>query len=192
MDLLEYQAKALFAENGIPILPSQQIASVSDIRHLKIPYPVMLKSQVRAQGRGRAGGVRMATNTVDAVAAAQSIFRLPIRGQCPKVLLAEAHYKVQRELYLAVILDHNARRPLLLGAASGGMDADLSPEQVAHVLVEEDFSPFYVRRLALSMGLRGALMRSVALVAERMYRLFVQRDLDLVEINPLGDRKSVV
>ncbi|MGD1937488.1 MAG: ATP-grasp domain-containing protein [Cyanophyceae cyanobacterium] len=186
MDLLEYQAKALFAENGIPILPSQQIASVSDIRHLKIPYPVMLKSQVRAQGRGRSGGVRMATNTVDAVAAAQSIFRLPIRGQCPKVLLAEAHYKVQRELYLAVILDHNARRPLLLGAASGGMDADLSPEQVAHVLVEEDFSPFYVRRLALSMGLRGALMRSVALVAERMYRLFVQRDLDLVEINPLG------
>ena len=186
MDLLEYQAKTLFAENGIPILPSQPIASLSDIRNLRIPYPVMLKSQVRTRGRGRAGGVRLATNTIDAVAAAQSIFRLPIRGLYPEMLLAETHYKVQRELYLAVILDHNARRPLLLGAATGGMDADLSPEQVVHILVEEEFSPFYVRRLALGMGLSGPLMRSVASVAERMYQLFIQRDLDLVEINPLG------
>ena len=186
MDLLEYQAKTLFAESGIPILPSQQIGSLSDLRKLKIPYPVMLKSQVRAPGRGRAGGIRVAANTIDAVAAAQSIFRLAIRGHYPEVLLAESHYEVQRELYLAVILDHNARRPLLLGAATGGMEADLSPDQVVHVLVEEEFSPFYVRRLALGMGLSGALMRSVAAVAERMYQLFIQRDLDLVEINPLG------
>ncbi|MEM9771651.1 MAG: ATP-grasp domain-containing protein [Cyanobacteria bacterium P01_D01_bin.73] len=186
MDLLEYQAKILFAEHGIPTLPSQRISSLSDIRNLKIPFPVMLKSQVHSRSRGRAGGIRMAANTIDAVAAAQSIFRLPINGQCPDTLLVEAHYRAERELYLAVVLEHNARRPLLLGAAAGGMDADLSPDRVVHVLVEEDFSPFYVRRLALGMGLSGALMRSVASVAEKMYRLFVQRDLDLVEINPLG------
>ncbi|MEM1427798.1 MAG: ATP-grasp domain-containing protein, partial [Cyanobacteria bacterium P01_H01_bin.130] len=186
MDLLEYQAKALFADHGIPILPSQKIDSVSDIRNLRIPYPVMLKSQVPTHGRGRAGGIRRATNTIDAIAAAQSIFRLPIRGHCPDVLLAESHYAVQRELYLAIILDHNARRPLLLGSAMGGTDADLSPEQVVPILVEDEFSPFYVRRLALGMGLRGALMRTVAAVAEKMYQLFIHRDLDLVEINPLA------
>ncbi len=186
MDLLEYQAKALFADHGIPVLPSQKIDSVSDIRNLRVPYPVMLKSQVRTHGRGRVGGIRRATNTIDAIAAAQSIFRLPIRGHCPDVLLAEAHYPVQRELYLAIILDHNARRPLLLGSATGGMDADLSPDQVVHILVEEEFSPFYVRQLALGMGLRGELMRTVAAIAEKMYQLFVQRDLDLVEINPLA------
>lgn len=80
MDLLEYQAKEWFREMGIPVLPSQRIDSPSDLKRLRIPYPVALKSQVRTGGRGRAGGVRFVANTIDAIAAAQTIFHLPILG----------------------------------------------------------------------------------------------------------------
>ena len=90
MDLLEYQAKALFREMGIPILPSQRIDHCRDLKGLKIPYPVVLKSQVYTGGRGKAGGVKFVENTIDAVAVAQAIFNLPIMGQYPEVLLAEA------------------------------------------------------------------------------------------------------
>lgn len=186
MDLLEYQAKALFAAMGIPVLPSQPIASLQELRELKIPYPIALKSQVRAGGRGRAGGIRFASNTIDAVAAAQAIFNLPIEGECPSLLLAEAKYNVEQEFYLAVVLDDNARRPVLLGSTQGGMDGKLSAGTVHQVWVEGEFSPFYARRLVLKMGLRGELVPSVSAIVERMYALFVQNDLDLVEINPLG------
>jgi succinyl-CoA synthetase beta subunit len=186
MDLLEYQAKTLFAEVGIPVLPSQPIQSTQEIRGLKIPYPVVLKSQVRAGGRGRAGGIRFAENTIDAVAAAQAIFTLPIVGEYPELLLAEAKYDADRELYVAIAIDCNARRPILLGSTEGGMDADLQPERVCQVIVDEAFSPFHARRLVLAMGLRGRLMQSVSNIVEKMYALFVQQDLDLIEINPLG------
>src|SRR6476469_7372216 len=99
MDLLEYQAKELFREVGIPVLPSQRIDNARDLKGLQIPYPVVIKSQVRAGGRGRAGGVRFAENTIDAIAAARTIFNLAILGEYPQVLLAEAKYNADRELY---------------------------------------------------------------------------------------------
>ncbi|TAF38553.1 MAG: succinate--CoA ligase subunit beta [Oscillatoriales cyanobacterium] len=186
MDLLEYQAKSLFRQMAIPILPSQRIDNPADLKGLKIPYPVVLKSQVRAGGRGRAGGIKFVENTIDAVAAAQTIFNLPIEDEYPQVLLAEAKYNADRELYLAVLLDPIARRPVLLGSREGGMDVEGSIEQMQQVAVDQEFSPFYARRLMLKMGLQGDLIQSVSTIVEKMYRLFVQKDLDLVEINPLG------
>ncbi|MEG4068406.1 succinate--CoA ligase subunit beta [Microcoleus sp. Pol11C2] len=186
MDLLEYQAKSLFRQMAIPILPSQRIDNPADLKGLKIPYPVVLKSQVRAGGRGRAGGIKFVENTIDAVAAAQTIFNLPIESEYPQVLLAEAKYNADQELYLAVLLDPVARRPVLLGSSQGGMDVEGSIEQMQQVAVDQEFSPFYARRLALKMGLQGDLIQSVSTIVEKMYRLFVEKDLDLVEINPLG------
>lgn len=186
MDLLEYQAKELFREMDIPVLPSQRIDRPTDLKGLKIPYPVVLKSQVRAGGRGKAGGVKFVENTIDAVAAAQTIFHLPIVGEYPEVLLAEAKYNADREFYLAVVLDAGARRPILLGSKIGGIDAEAVMEQMQLVVVDGEFSPFYARRLALKMGLEGNLIQAVSDILEKMYQLFVQKDLDLVEINPLG------
>jgi succinyl-CoA synthetase beta subunit len=186
MDLLEYQAKELFREMGIPVLPSQRIDRPKDLKGLTIPYPVVLKSQVYIGGRGRVGGVRFVENTIDAVAAAQTIFNLPIMGEYPKVLLAEAKYDSEREFYLAVVLNRSICRPVLLGSQQGGIDVQTALEQMQHIVVDQDFSPFYARRLALKMGLQGALIESVSAMLEKMYRLFVQNDLDLVEINPLG------
>lgn len=190
MDLLEYQAKELFRRMGIPVLPSQRIDRPKDLKGLTIPYPVVLKSQVYIGGRGRMGGVRFVENTIDAVAAAQTIFNLPIMGEYPKVLLAEAKYDADREFYLAVVLNRSIRRPVLLGSQHGGIDVQAAIDQMQHVIVDREFSPYYARRLALKMGLEGELMISVASILERMYQLFVEKDLDLVEINPLGISRS--
>jgi succinyl-CoA synthetase beta subunit len=186
MDLLEYQAKELFREMGIPVLPSQKIDRPRDLKGLKIPYPVVIKSQVYTGGRGRAGGVRFVENTIDAVAAAQTIFNLPIMGEYPKVLLAEAKYNSDQELYLAVVLNRSIRRPVLLGSRKGGVDVRSAIDAMQQVVVEQEFSPFYARRLALKMGLTGGLINSVSAIIEKMYRLFLDKDLDLVEINPLA------
>lgn len=186
MDLLEYQAKELFHQIGIPVLPSQRIDRPTDLKGLRIPFPVVLKSQVYTGARGKVGGIRFVENTIDAIAAAQAIFHLPIMGKYPKVLLAEAKYNADREFYLAVTLDSATRRPVLLGSQYGGVDVESHLEHMRQVVVDQDFSPFYARRLALMMGLKGKLISSVSAVIEKMYRLLVERDLDLVEINPLA------
>lgn len=186
MNLLEYQAKDLFRQVGIPVLPSQRIDRPQDIKHLTVPYPVVLKSQVYAGSRAKAGGIRFVENTIDAVAAAQTLFNLQIHGQQPAVLLAEAKYESVQELYLAVVLDQTQGRPVLLGSAMGGVDVEADRQHIQQVVVEQDFSTFYARRLAVRMGLQGRLIRQVSHVLERMYRLFGQCDLDWIEINPLA------
>lgn len=186
MDLLEYQVKEWFSKIGIPVLPSQRLNHPTDLKRLKIPYPIVLKSQVYGGERAKAGGVRFAETTIDAIAAAQTIFNIPIWGELPDSLLAESLYNATQEYYLAVVLDTAVCRPVLLGSTEKGIDWESAGEKMQYVVVEQDFSPFYARRLALKMGLQGRLMESVSLVVEKMYQLFIQKDLDLVEINPLA------
>ena len=186
MDLLEYQAKELFREIGIPTLPSQTIEDPRQIKQLQIPYPVVLKSQVRAGGRGKAGGVRFVSNTIDAIAATRTIFQLSILGEYPEVVLAEAHYNTKKEFFLAIVLDYQLKCPVLLGSAQGGMNVESLLANLQQVVVDDDFSMFYARRLTTRMGLSGNLIQSVGQIVEKMYRLFVTKDLDLIEINPLG------
>jgi succinyl-CoA synthetase beta subunit len=193
MDLLEYQAKELFREVGIPVLPSQRIDRPTDLKALRIPYPVVLKSQVSVGNRGKAGGIRFVENTIDAIAAARTIFNLPIMGEYPKVLLAEAKYNTTQEFYLAIVIDRLACRPVLLGSTDGGMNINAILNQIQQVVVYDEFSSFYARRLALKMGLQGDLMLAVSEIIEKMYILMRSQDLDLVEINPVGvDRDGKV
>jgi len=187
MELLEYQAKELFHDVGIPTLPAQCITHFQDLKMLRVPYPIVLKSQVHSGQRGKFGGVRFAANTIDAVAAAQAIFNLPIRGEYPQVLLAEACYEVQQELYLAITLDGAVRRPVLLGSCLGGTAAEeMGQTLVQRVVVEQEFAPFYARRLAVKMGIDRRLICLISDITEKMYLLFIENDLDAIEINPLG------
>ena len=186
MELLEYQAKELFRMVDIPILPSQTIQDSRAIKQLQIPYPVVLKSQVRSGGRGKAGGIKFVANTIDAIAAARTIFNLSILGEYPEVILAEAHYNAEREFFLAIVLDYDLQCPVLLGSAYGGMNVNALLANLQQVVVETDFSLFYARRLAAKMGLSGQLICSVSEIIAKMYQLFDKQDLDLIEINPLG------
>jgi succinyl-CoA synthetase beta subunit len=193
MDLLEYQAKILFRSVGIPVLPSQTIAQARELKDLTVPYPVVLKSQVYVGGRGRLGGVRFVENTIDGIAAAQAIFSLPIGGEYPRVLLAEAKYDADQEFYLAVTINAALRRLVLLGSTAGGMAVQSAATgQMHQVVVEGVFSPFLARQLGLAMGLTGELLQRVSEVVAQMYGLLLQKDLDLVEINPLGVRGGEV
>ena len=186
MELLEYQAKELFRMVGIPTLPSQTIKDSRKIKQLQIPYPVVLKSQVRSGGRGKAGGIKFVANTIDAIAAARTIFNLSILGEYPEVILAEAHYNAEKEFFLAIVLDYDLQCPVLLGSAFGGMNVNALLANLQQVVVDTEFSMFYARRLAANMGLSGKLMCSVSEIVGKMYCLFQERDLDLIEINPLG------
>jgi succinyl-CoA synthetase beta subunit len=186
MDLLEYQAKQLFEQVNIPILPSQSVSDASELKNLHIPYPIVLKSQVLASGRAKAGGVKFVENTIDAIAAAQSIFNLPIEGEYPEVILAEARYDAENEFFLAIMLDYALKKPVLLGSSHGGINIEILLENLQTCVVEEEFSPFYARRLVKQMGLTGKAIASVSKIIEKMYDLFITHDLDIIEINPLA------
>ncbi|MDY6783215.1 MAG: ATP-grasp domain-containing protein [Cyanobacteriota bacterium] len=186
MDLLEYQAKELFREVGIPILASEYIDDPRQVRRLQLPYPLVLKSQVRAVERAKAGGIRFVENTIDAIAAARAIFSLPILGEYPRVLLAETRYEAQQELFLAIALDYQLQRPVLLGSLADNLRGKTRGDRLKTVVVEEEFSPFYARRLAIAMGLKNGTVKSVSAVLVKMYHLFISKDLDRIEINPLG------
>jgi succinyl-CoA synthetase beta subunit len=190
MDLLEYQAKELFRSVGIPVLDSQRIDRIQDLKNLSIPYPIVLKSQVHVGGRGRLGGIRFVSTTIDAIAAAQILFNLSILGEKPTTLLAEKKFDGEKEFYLAVTLNRSLRRLVLLGSTQGGNEVRSAIASTQQIVVEGEFSPFYARRLALQMGLEGGLMTAVSQVVEKMYYLLVEKDLDLVEVNPLGVSKT--
>ena len=186
MDLLEYQAKKLFRQVGIPVLPSETIANPRELKQLQIPYPVVLKSQVRVGGRGKAGGVKFVNNTIDAIAAARRIFNLPILGEYPEVILAEAHYNAQKELFLSIVLDYHRQCPVMFGSIQGGMDIESLVKNLQQVVIEQEFAPFLARSLAVKMGVADELLLTVSKMIEKMYQLFVSKDLDSIEINPLG------
>jgi succinyl-CoA synthetase beta subunit len=186
MDLLEYQAKELFKQVGIPVLPSQSLSSPSQLKNLRIPYPVVLKSQVVASGRAKVGGVKFVSNTIDAIAASQSIFNLPIEKEYPKVILAETRYDAQNEVFLAIMLDYHLKKPVLLGSSQGGIHIEELLDSLTHCTIEDDYSPFYGRHLAKQMGLQGNMITSVSTIIDKMYQLFQELDLDIIEINPLG------
>lgn len=186
MDLLEYQAKQLFTTVGIPVLPSQCISQTGQLKNLHIPYPIVLKSQVKAGGRGKAGGVKFVENTIDAIAAAQTIFKLPIEGEYPEIILAEARYNAENEFFLAIMFDYQLKKPVLLGSSHGGIHIEALLQNMQFCEIEDDFSPFYARRLAIKMGLQGKLIESVSHIIQKMYSLFWEKDLEIIEINPLG------
>lgn len=193
MDLLEYQAKELFRQVGIPTLPSQTIQQMGDLKRLQIPYPLVLKSQVRAGGRGKAGGIKFVENTIDAIAAASAIYHLPIGGEYPEAILAEARYDSQQEFFLAIVLDYQRQCPVLLGSSRGGIDTETLLDHMTSVPLTDSFSPYHARRLVIQMGLKGELVPAVSQIIEKMYGLFERYDLDLIEINPLGvDRDGEV
>lgn len=186
MDLLEYQAKQLFHQVGIPVLPSETIAEPRALKQLQIPYPVVLKSQVRAGGRGKAGGVKFVGNTIDAIAAARNIFNLSILGEYPEVILAEAKYDSKQELFLSILIDYEQQCPVIFGSCQGGMDLQSLKANLQQVAVETGFSSYLARTLAVKMGLKGDLLLGVSDIIEKMYRLFEENNLDFIEINPLA------
>ncbi len=201
MKIHEYQAKILFDRYGIT-LPRGRVAftpaAAKEIA-TEIGGKVMIKAQVYAGGRGKAGGIKMADNPLEAEREAGRMIgsRLmthqtgPVGVPVSKVLIEEAS-EVARELYLSMLVDSTSRLPVMMVSEAGGMDieevAQSAPDKIVrcHIDPAIGFQPFHGRKLSYGMSLEGAQIGEATRLMASLYKLFVDKDCSLAEINPLG------
>ncbi len=192
MKLHEYQAKELFNAYGIPVQRGAVIEDARQVGGLTLTYPVVLKAQVLVGGRGKAGGVKLAEKVEDAVQHARAILGMSIKGERVERLLVAEAAEIQREYYLAFIIDRGARALTAIASAAGGIDieevARTAPERIAHRVIDPflGFQPFHARGLGRAIGLAGAQLGEFVGIATALHRLCVTEDAELAEINPLA------
>ncbi len=201
MKLHEYQAKALFAEAGLPV-PSGRVAETVDeavAAAEALGYPVAVKAQVHAGGRGKAGGIRLVENAQDARSAAGAILGMTLKtaqtgghGHVVSRVLIEQAQVIEREWYLSILPDRSSASIMIIASTEGGMNieevAERAPEKIVRIRVNPllGLQPFHLRQAAFGLGLAGAVFKSFIGLLQTLYQLVVERDLLLAEINPLA------
>jgi succinyl-CoA synthetase beta subunit len=193
MNLQEYQGKELFSRYGIPVLPGQVAATPEEARDIAatLGRTVVIKAQVQAGGRGKAGGVKLAKDPEEAFVKSREILALTIKGlPVRKVLVAEAA-DIKRELYCAIVLDRSKKLPLVMLSAEGGVEieevARTAPDKIVkHYLPLEGLRPYQARALFKPLLQDGALVGQAADILMKLWRVFWDGDCSLVEINPLA------
>ncbi len=201
MNFHEYQAKNLFAEYGIPvpagIVANTPLAAVEAARELG-GNTWVVKAQVHAGGRGKAGGVKLAHSMEEVRAETERMLNLKISTfqtaglELPvnSVLIAEA-LDIESELYLSVLVDRVNRCITFMGSAAGGVDieqvAASTPEKIFTVKVDNTagLQPYQSRQMGFGMGLSASQVRQLGKIMSNMYRLFRTKDLSIIEVNPL-------
>ncbi|HKU38162.1 MAG TPA: ADP-forming succinate--CoA ligase subunit beta [Polyangiales bacterium] len=205
MNIHEYQGKDIFRKYGIPVPkgvalmePSGAKAAAQKlIDETKIPV-VVVKAQIHAGGRGKAGGVKVVKGADAAQAAADEIFGKTLvthqtgpEGKKVQRLLVEQGLDIGRELYLAVVLDREKRRVTFMASTEGGMDieevAAKTPEKILKVTVDPvvGLAPFQARQIGFGLGLTGDALKELGKFLSAMEKMFMEEDCSLVEINPL-------
>jgi len=193
MKVHEYQAKELFARYGIPVPPGTVVTSASEAEAVaaRVGKPVVVKAQVLVGGRGKAGGVKIAKSPAEAREKASQILGMDIKGEkVQKVLVTEA-VDIAREIYLAVIMDRRAQKPLIMASAEGGVEIEVTakenPSAIQRVWVDPLYGvhPFAARRLAMALAGDAELAKPMADIIQKLYALYDQVDASLAEINPL-------
>lgn len=193
MKLHEYQGKELFARYGIPVQRGAVITGPEELDKLDLQYPLVLKAQVLVGGRGKAGGIKLATTPAEARRHAAVILGMTIKGEKVRRLLAAEAADISAEYYLAFIVDRSARRLAAIASAAGGIDiedvARQTPEKIIRTTVDPQvgFLPFHARQLGRGVGLSGGLLNDFVAIATALHRLCMDDDAELAEINPLGD-----
>jgi succinyl-CoA synthetase beta subunit len=193
MNLHEYQAKELFARFGLPVLPGQVAASPEEARTIagSLGGTVVIKAQVQAGGRGKAGGVKLAQSPDEAFDRARDILALTIKGlPVRRVLVAQAA-DIARELYLSIVLDRARKRPLVMLSAAGGVDieevARTAPGKIVRTPIPADgLRPYQARALFQPILRDGAQVAQAAAILMKLWRVYQEADATLVEINPLA------
>jgi len=195
----EFQAKELLQKYGVPVPRGQVAESPEEVEAIarQLGRPVVVKAQIHAGGRGKAGGIRLASTPEEAREAAGQILGRRLvthqtgpEGKLVRRLLVEEALQVQQELYVAVILDNAQAMPLIMVSDAGGIDieevAATSPERIHRLVVDPaiGFQPFMGRYLASKLGLRGETVKEAVQAMAGLYRLFVEKDCSLVEVNP--------
>jgi succinyl-CoA synthetase beta subunit len=193
MDLLEYQGKQLFARHGIAVPAGEPARSVDEAVAAanRIGYPCAIKAQVQVGGRGKLGGIKIASDEAQAREYAGVILGMDIKGLTVHEVWIEGASQIESELYASFVFDRGAKAPLAMFSTRGGMNieavAEETPEAIATLHVDPliGFQPFHGRRLAYESGVDADLVRGVGAFLERLYAAFVAEEAMLVEVNPL-------
>ncbi|GAC1335598.1 MAG: ADP-forming succinate--CoA ligase subunit beta [Candidatus Dormibacteria bacterium] len=192
MKLLEYQAKEQFLEAGIPVKEGRVARTVEQVVDAStLLGAIAVKAQVPIGGRGKAGGIKLAKTPEEARAAAEAILGMDIKGFTVHELWCEQAAEVEREIYLGVTLDRDARKLVIILSAAGGMDieevAETAPEKIVkfHPHPTRGAQPFELRSMVFRAGL-GDLVGKLVPIIQRLYNLAVATDALTCEINPLA------
>ncbi|MCU1524136.1 MAG: Succinyl-CoA ligase [ADP-forming] subunit beta [Microbacteriaceae bacterium] len=193
VDLFEYQARDLFESYGVPVLAGIIADTPEEVRAAaeKLGGTVVVKAQVKAGGRGKAGGVKVAHNPDDAAAASESIFGLDIKGHTVKRVMVAAGARIASEYYFSVLLDRANRSYLSLSSFEGGMEIEElaveRPEALARIevdpLVGVDLAK--ATEIAIAAKFPADVVDRVAPVFVKLYEVYKGEDATLVEVNPL-------
>ncbi len=201
MNLHEYQGKQLFREYGLPVsrgfacdTPEEVAARAKEIGGSMW----VVKAQVHAGGRGKAGGVKLVKTPEDAAAFAQNwlgknlvTYQTDAKGQPVSKILVEECTDIAKELYLGAVVDRSSRRVVFMASIEGGVDIETvahnTPEKILKVAVDPlvGAQPFQGRELAFKLGLSGDQVKQFVNIYLGLAKLFVEKDLALLEINPL-------
>ncbi len=194
MKLHEYQARDVLAKYGIPVTGGGVASTPEEVRGLaeQIGGRVVVKAQVQVGGRGKAGGIKLADTPEQAEEVARQILGMDIKGlTVEKVLVAEA-ISYQKEIYLSAILDRATKRIVMIASAEGGIEieevAKTNPEAIKKIAADPalGLQPFQARQIAFDIGLTDVKQaREFASIATTIFRIFIEQDASLVEINPL-------
>src|SRR5882757_585755 len=201
MNLHEYQSKQLFARYGIPVPAGQLAATPEEAAEAarKIGGAKwVVKAQVHAGGRGKAGGVKLVSSPEEAAAAAKGMFGkyLHTHQTGPEGLPIHQVYvepasKIERELYLSMVLNRELGHIAFIASAAGGMDIEEVAEHTPEKLIRVDvhpaagLQPAQCRIMAFALGLSGKQIEEFSGIAQALYKLYLEKDASLVEINPL-------
>jgi succinyl-CoA synthetase beta subunit len=202
MDLLEYQGKRLFSKHGVPVPDGRPATSVPEAVDAadELGYPVVVKAQVLIGGRGKAGGIKLASSREEVEEHAGAILGMDIRGFTVHELYIEKASDIAEEYYAAIVFDRGAKAPMAMLSRMGGMDveeiAETDPNAIVRIHVDPliGFQDFHGRRLAFEAGIAADVIRPVGAMLARLYETFIEEDAMLVEVNPLlvtGDRQVV-
>ncbi|NBM17455.1 ADP-forming succinate--CoA ligase subunit beta [Streptomyces sp. GC420] len=195
MDLFEYQARDLFAKHGVPVLAGEVIDTPEAAREVteRLGGRSVVKAQVKVGGRGKAGGVKLASDPDDAVEKAGQILGMDIKGHTVhKVMLAETAPDIAEEYYVSYLLDRANRTFLAMASVEGGMDieevAATKPEALAKIPVDavEGVTPEKAAEIVAAAKFPAEVADQVAEILQTLWKTFVAEDALLVEVNPLA------
>jgi succinyl-CoA synthetase beta subunit len=195
MDLYEYQGKQLFRQFGIPVSDGELVADAADARRATQELgggPVVVKAQVLTGGRGKAGGIKLAGDAVEAQARAEEILGLDIRGHVVGKVWIEQASEIAKEYYLSITFDRGEKKPLFMFTTQGGVEieqvAEESPDALVRLHVDplEGFQPWQARTLIYGAGVTDpSEQKQLLAIMGKLYGCFVETDAMLTEINPL-------
>ena len=201
MKIHEYQAKTIMRKMEIPTPQGSVIEDISEVDNALLEigkFPVVVKAQIHAGGRGKGGGVKLAKNKDEAVKAVKDILGMTLvtrqtgpKGRIVKKVLIEEGVDIKRELYIGITIDRSIESPVIIASEAGGMNIEELAENYPEKIVKEILDPaigtrhFHARRLAFNLNIEKELVKDASSLLMNLYRMFKNMDCSLLEVNPL-------